>query len=260
MEQRAPDPSPALTRGLALLQRLGQDGPSSLEQLARRTAWPKTSVLRLLTSLEGFGAVTRDPDDLRYRAALRLVPFAPVADDLRDRAAAAMKALGRTTGHTAEVLAFDGRELSLIDRCEPEQREVYVRARIGWRPDAKEAFALTLVLLAFGLRDEKTWPKPAAAWYWKNGRRVPFARAALKKWVARVRGERFAVCLHPNANGVRRYVAPVFSAQGVLWGALSLAAINAPEKGAAHQDLVRKVKEAARALNTPARTAHSLAS
>ncbi|MBI3831605.1 MAG: helix-turn-helix domain-containing protein [Planctomycetes bacterium] len=245
-----PDPSPALTRGLLLLKRLGADGASSLEHLAHATGWPKSSVFRLLASLEACGAVQRDPADRRYRAALRLVPFAAVEEDLRLRAVAAMQDLVRAAGHTVELFAYSGGALTMLDRRVPEDREVAVRARIGWQPDRSELFALTAAALAWG--DPAPAPARSRLWYWKNQTRVPLKTAALLKYLNESRARGLAVCLCPNFHGVRRYVAPVFQADGALWGVLSLAAVPAPLKGPAHARLIRLALDAAKRVNLSA--------
>ncbi|MCW8129066.1 MAG: helix-turn-helix domain-containing protein [Planctomycetota bacterium] len=238
----ASDPSPALTRGLLLLKRLCADGPSSLEMLAKATGWPKSSVFRLLASLEAFGAVERDPADRRYRAALRLVPFTPVAEGLRARALPVMKDLCRASGHTVELFSWNAGRLTMIDRCEPEGQDVTVRARIGWNPDPVEAFALTVGALAW---PEDAKPAKERYWYWKFGERVPVTQRELRGMVAEARDKGLAVCLFPNAHGVRRYAIPLHDAQGELWGVLALAAVPAPLKGPAHEHLIRLACDAA---------------
>ncbi len=246
LHENPDDPCPALTRGVLLLNRLCTDGPSSLEKLAATTGWPKSSVFRLLATLEALGAVERDPTDRRYRAVLRLVPFAPVAEDIRARALEALKKLCAPAGHTVELFANLGGQLTMIERCEPEGHEVAVRARIGWRPDPTEAFALTFAHLAWA---DDAQPGRARYWQWNAGVRQPVSAAELRKRVELAREQQIAICAHPNTYGVRRYAVPVRDASGNLWGVLAIAAVPAPLKGAAHERLVRLVLNAAQALN-----------
>lgn len=253
MELRAQpgsDPSPALTRGLLLLKRLGEDGAASLEHLAHATGWPKSSVFRLLASLEAFGAVQRDPADRRYRASLRLVPFATVEDGLRARAVAAMQELVIAAGQTVELFAYSGGALTMLDRRVPEDREVAVRARIGWQPDRSEIFGLTSAALAWGA-PEPAAPRPRL-WFWKHQTRVPIKAETLQKYLRESRARGLAVCLHSNFHGVRRYVAPIFQADGSLWGVLSIAAVPAPLKGQEHERLMRLALDAAKRVNLSA--------
>jgi DNA-binding IclR family transcriptional regulator len=241
------DPSPALTRGLLLLQTLGAQGPLSLEKLAKQSGWPKSSVFRLLSSLESFGAVERDATDRRYRAALRLVPFAPVAEDVRARALNVMRDLGQRAGHTVELFAFNEGQLTMIDRCEPDDREVAVRARIGWRPDPAEAFALTIAPLAWA--PEEAAPFKPSYWMWKMIERLTLNAGAVRKLVESVRADGIAVCSYANGHGVRRYAVPIRNISGNLWGVLAIAAVPAPVQGVEHERLKRLALSAAELLN-----------
>lgn len=245
------DPSPALTRGLHLLQLLCRDGHASLEKLAQTTGWPKSSVFRLLASLEAFGAIERDRADRRYRACLRLVPFAPVADDMRARATAELRPLCNACGHTVELFAWSGGELVMLDRCEPEGREVAVRARIGWRPDMSELFALPIAVLAWGGDAADARPLKQKFWYWQNAVRKPVPAAQARKHIQAARAAGITMCLGPNFHGVRRYVVPLWVGETAhaFWGVLSIAAVPAPPKGPAHELLMRLTLAAANRMN-----------
>lgn len=245
------DPSPALTRGLQLLQLLCRDGHTSLEKLAQTTGWPKSSVFRLLASLEAFGAIERDKADRRYRACLRLVPFAPVADDMRARATAELRTLCNACGHTVELFAWSDGELVMLDRCEPEGREVAVRARIGWRPDMTELFALPMAALAWGADAVDTKPLKLKFWYWQHGVRKPVPATQVREHVQSARAAGITMCLSPNFHGVRRYVVPLWVGETTraFWGVLSIAAVPAPPKGPVHELLTRLALAAANRLN-----------
>ncbi len=246
MENR--DPSPALTRGLELLRRLSQDGDKTLEKLAGETEWPKSSVLRLLTSLERFGAVERDPVNRRYRARMQLMDARSEGDsEVRLRAAQCMKRLCRETGHTVELFVFSGGQWTMIDRCEPGEREVFVRARIGWQPNANEATGLTQALLAFASEEKKVWPQ-GKIWYWKNNLEVPLSRKALREMIKEVHARGVAVSPYCNPSGVRRYVFPVHDRNDGLWGAVSIAATPQLNKQFGHKQLLRSATDAAKQL------------
>ena len=246
MELAAPDPTPALTRGLIVLRLLGREGPSSLEQLAQRTGWPKSSVFRLLASLERFGAVSRDPESKQYGPSLRLVSAIPAEERLRALTERALKDLCRASGQTTEIFLFAEGTLTMLDRREPEEGEVRVRARIGWRPTPNEAFALTVLTLAHGL-DEEQWPR-GRFWRWQLGRRMSVSRPALRAWVAQARAESIAVCRAPNANGVRRYAAPIHDEEARLWGALSIASTAPDPRERHHVHMLRLISSAAKEL------------
>jgi DNA-binding IclR family transcriptional regulator len=57
----------SIERAFAILDAL-RSGPARVTDLARRVDLPKSTVARLLATLQSVGAVERDPDGVRYRA------------------------------------------------------------------------------------------------------------------------------------------------------------------------------------------------
>jgi IclR family KDG regulon transcriptional repressor len=215
-------PAPALTRGLAVLDRLVRDGACTLEQLAKTTGWPKSSVLRMLQSLESVGAVAREPTTKRYSALMRLERIGSSAQALRSLSATEMAELCRAVGQTVELHHFDGERLTMIDRCEPETAEVRVRARIGWERKYDEVDALTQIVLAFGI-DPANWPR-IKYWQWSpNVLPRSVGSRTLRQLVSKVRERGVALDATINSNGVRRYAAPLFNSYGALSGVLAIA-------------------------------------
>lgn len=242
----ASDPAPALTRGLELLRRLERDGAASLERLVRDTAWPKSSVARLLLSLENAAAVWRDPVTRRYHARVHLV----AVDDAHDRLAAAWRPvadrLAAAACHTVELHRFDAGRLVMVDRLEPEDAVVTAKARIGFERDFRELEALTQVVFAFGL-PERDWPE-ARPWVWRDGRRRPITAGRRAQVVDRVRRDGVATDLGVNTNGVFRYAAPVFT-DGRLRAVLAIAQVCTPAAAAPDATLTRLVADAGRELS-----------
>src|SRR5690606_40780838 len=102
----------------------------------------------------------------RYHALAVLSPIASGDALLRHLCAPEIQALGTTLSLTIELHRFDGQHLELIDRCEPEQAAVFVRARTGFRRNFDELDSLTLNVFAFGLSR-----LPAGSfWEWLNGK------------------------------------------------------------------------------------------
>jgi DNA-binding IclR family transcriptional regulator len=235
------DPAPALTRGLALLQTLAGGEGASLEQLASTAGWPKSSVLRLLASLERGGYVRRQAADKRYVATVQILPLAGSSADLLDRARAAMVDLCRQTGHTAELHQFDGRRLVMIDRREPAAAMVRVVARIGFQRDFTEFDALTQIVRAFGPPD---LPMPRRSWAWKAGRRCTLDAHALDRVIASVRAEQVAADLGVNEHGVRRYAIPVLDDGQRLEAVLAVAQSYNPSRRGADPAILKTLRQA----------------
>lgn len=221
----AADPAPALTRGLALLRRLEADGSASLESLARRTGWPKSSVSRLLKSLVIDGAVRRDPATRLYHAAQRLVPLGDPDQAMRDAARPVLYRLAQSLNQTVELHRFEDESLIMIDRSEPENAAVSVNARIGFERSLFEVDALTQIALAFGLAPDR-WPN-GRYWAWHGGTRKPVSRTDLPGIIESVQGTHAATDLGINENSVRRYAAPIMR-DGSLVAVLAIAQICPP--------------------------------
>ena len=244
------DPAPALTRGLALLHLLEQDGRCSLEHLVAVSGYPKTSVLRLLASMERVGVVERDPVTKRYRALVRLVPSDGHAGDLRAIAAEALPLLAEASGATAELYAWD-ETMVMVDRCDPEGQGVRVHARVGFHRDLSELDALGQIACVWGGRE------PAAdAWGYVAGRERRLGRARRRELLAAARDSGVARDNDLNGAGVLRLAAPLLDADGTLLGALAVARGWVPDVAATDRRIATLLREhAARAAATGARPA-----
>ena len=69
----------SIERAFELLQALAVE-PAGLTELSLRVALPKSTVARMLGTLEGIGAVARDDDDRTYRIGMGLVELAGAVD------------------------------------------------------------------------------------------------------------------------------------------------------------------------------------
>ena len=224
-QQLSVDPSPALTRGLQLLALLNCEGLCSLERLSRHTGWPKSSVVRLLTSLVNGGAVRRDPVSKRYHAIMRLVPLISEQELTRSLGTSAIFKLCASVDHTVELHTYDGQRLTMVDRCEPDNKEVKVRARIGWNHDASEFNALTQIVLA----SNSPGRHPPSLWYWdQRAIRRKIKPAMAISTLQKVREERLGVDLGINDNSVRRYAAPILDSGQRLVAVLAVAQVCTP--------------------------------
>lgn len=244
------NPAPALSRGLELLRRLGAEGPASLESLAHATAWPKSSVSRILKSLELAGAVRRDPVTRHYHPQLYLVPAEPVGRSLIERAGPVMDELCRDTGVTVELYAWRDAGLTMIDRREPDQAEVCVRARVGHARDLTEIEALSQVARVWNLSempDANVLPQHKL-WVWNAGQKTRLTAAHLKITLEETRQRKIGIDLDINENGVRRYACPMTNASAKPaehQGVLALAQVCPPNALQPDPRLINTLQQAA---------------
>lgn len=232
------DPAPALTRGLRLLGILDREGSLTLDQLYAATRWPKSSILRLLESLEAVGAVQRESSGKRYRAIMRLVLGSSMQDHFYSSCLPHITRLSSEVRQTVEFYLYENGRLTMKDRYVPEEAEVQVRARIGWSQKSGEWDALNQLVLAF---DPKANVRPA--FYWNSkGEKTSVTARKVSAMVKEVRKEGLAVDPGVNRNSVQRYAAPFFSADGRLLAVLAIARFCRPGDAGIDRKLERQLR------------------
>ncbi|WP_030265148.1 IclR family transcriptional regulator [Streptomyces sp. NRRL B-24484] len=139
--------SQTVTRALRLLAELGE-GERSLDQLAAVLGVHKTTVLRLLQSLEEGRFVHRDAAH-RYHLGAGLFALSSLALEqrgIRRTAAPHLAELNAATGQTVHLAAYEGGEVVYIDKYDSRQ-PVRMYSRIGLRASL-HCTAVAKVLLA----------------------------------------------------------------------------------------------------------------
>jgi DNA-binding IclR family transcriptional regulator len=123
--------SQSLGRALRLLDELA-DGPHSLDELAATVEVHKTTVLRLLRTLEQARLVYRDAA-YRYHLGAGLFALSSRALEqrpVRGAAAQHLATLNRETGHTVHLAAYEGGDVVYIDKYD-SRHPVRMYSRIG---------------------------------------------------------------------------------------------------------------------------------
>ncbi|HAU37052.1 MAG TPA: hypothetical protein DCX07_04975 [Phycisphaerales bacterium] len=240
MKSSAPSSgAPALTRGIAVLRLLGDGRARTLEEIARATRWPKSSLLRLCRDLTALGLLARDRASRAYSARARIVPL-HAGGELSSELDAALDRLVETTSRTAEWYVPSEAGMVIVRRAEPQAAEVRVIARVGfvraWRGELDAVAALA----AAWFRP----PERSTAGYWtylRPGVRGSLpARSAAGK-IASARETGFVADEVVNPHGVRRQAGVVIRA-GRPVGVLALAEHVGP-RGRASDPAVRVALE-----------------
>jgi len=125
--------SQSVTRAMELLTAVASE-PRSLDQLAERVGVHKSTVLRLLQTMEAERFVTHDAAH-RYRLGSRFFDLAGQALEQRDVRAAArvhLERLNAQTGQTVHLAAFESGEVVYIDKLDALQG-VRMYSRVGLR-------------------------------------------------------------------------------------------------------------------------------
>lgn len=218
--------SQSLSRALQILTGL-RDGARSLDDLAGELGVHKTTVLRLLRTMEAERFVRRD-DAHRYTLGSRLFALADAATEqyvVRRVAAAHLRALNRSTGQTVHLAAYENGQVVYVDKLD-SAHSVRMYSEVG-APAALHCTAVGKVLLAarpdrdtiagaidYQRYTDRTITDPAAL-------RAELRKVAAQGWAEdHAEHESFINCIGaPVTDGTGRVVAAVsMSVPDVLLG------------------------------------------
>ncbi len=201
--------TPALTRGLEIITILNQEPDLTVDQLVRKTGYPRASLFRILGTLMDYGAVYKNENSSTYRASMMLVPVSGLTQGFQDRILNALNNLAVRTGHAAEWYVPADPGMVLVLRRDPPGQEVTVRARIGFvRSWIGELDAVAAAAYAFLDREpgkNKFWT------YVEDGKQGNLTAVDVKKRIQRAEKDRCVADTVFNSNGVRRSAAVVFN-------------------------------------------------
>jgi DNA-binding IclR family transcriptional regulator len=212
-----PTVSQSLERVLVLIDELAA-GPKRLGELAKTLDIHKSTVLRMLQTLERHGWVLRQGDPPEFRLGLRLLDLsnAVLAElDVRTVARPSLRRLGEKTGETAHLAIRDGAEMVYLDKVE-SVHPVRMYSRIGARAPL-HCTGAGKVLLSFTPEDE--WP-PLELRRYTN--RTITTMDELSASCAATRSRGWGWDEREHEETVRCIAAPVFNASDELVAAVSL--------------------------------------
>ncbi|MFH1378485.1 MAG: helix-turn-helix domain-containing protein [Planctomycetota bacterium] len=238
--------APALSRGIQVLELLSTRGALSLEQIASETRYPKSSLLRVLDTLAGLELVVRALDTRRYSATAIIVRHSTQDESFANRIARKLEELAESTGNTTEWYAPVETGMALLNRSQPSDGIVQVRAKIGFvRPWIGEMESVNALGRAFFHASKDI---SADNEYVSDG---VLKKASAKRIAERIRSasnERTAIDDIFNANGVRRMSAVVFRSNRPS-GIIALAEHSRPGTDRFRSKWFDQLKSAARDLS-----------
>ncbi|WP_206439831.1 IclR family transcriptional regulator [Streptomyces scabichelini] len=110
----------SVDRAVSILQVLAKRGPSGVTEIADELAIHKSTVFRLLATLESRGMVEQDTERGRYRIGYTMVELAGGASKVNDLAVLShpvCQELAATVGDTVNVAIRDGDDVISIDQA-----------------------------------------------------------------------------------------------------------------------------------------------
>ncbi len=214
----------AIGRLTCLMEFLMEDGGElGIREIAQRASIPKSTVQRMLDSLEACGWLVQDTRTQRYRVALRLLLFSNewrLHRELVRQSRDVMFDLCRTTHQTILLLVLEGQQGICLDRVEPE-RTIRLVAETGKRFPLHAA-ACGKILLAYSSPNlqEQILTSPLES-YTANTITDP---DALREEISRIRERGTAYSVEEMTSGAAEVAVPLlFRKSDHFVAALSIA-------------------------------------
>ena len=212
----------SLDRALEILKLLGSEPEMRVTDLARRLEVHKSTVFRLLSTLEEHGLVEQNPSSEKYRLGYGLVRLAGsvVAElDLARASRPVLEELARRSGETVNLAILQGNQVVNIDQIAAPNLVV----NVNWvgKQTPLHATSNGKVLLAY-IPDEERHRLLAQSLPRLTPRTITDVRT-LEKQLRRVLKDGYAFTPEELEVGLNAVAAPVRAADGRVQAAVSVA-------------------------------------
>ena len=240
----------SVQRAAAILQSFTHyDSELSVTFLSERLGLHKSTVSRLLSTLQRENFVEQNPENGKYRLGLGLVTLAGIVldqIDLRDVAQPHLRALSDLTQETINLVVLNGHECMNVGGVDSPRPIQYI-GRIGRRTPL-HCTAAGKVLLAFMPVEsrQEVLPKKLARFTEKT----ITERKSLNQVLATVQAQGYAITEEEHQDGVSALAAPVFDHTGQVIAAITVSGptyrLGLPEL----EQFIGPVQQAAREIST----------
>jgi len=212
----------SIERAVAILRSFTEAEPElRVTELSRRLDLHKSTVSRILGTLEQEGLVSQNPETGKYRLGLTLISLAGVALgrlDVRGVAQPHLNHLVEVSQETVNVTILDGQECVNVERAASPRPIRYV----GWigRRTPLHCTAAGKVLLSYLSPAERAARLPRPLMRYTAETIVEIA--ALETSLREVRRQGYAIVHEEFEEGFSAIAAPVFDHAGRVAGAISI--------------------------------------
>nr|WP_290669074.1 IclR family transcriptional regulator [Ardenticatena sp.] len=213
----------SVERALAILKTFSNGEPElSVSQISSRLKMPKSTVSRLLATLQAHGFVVQDAETGRFRLGAELIALVHSAIaglQVHHVARPHLRQLANTLGETVSLSVLDGHDAVNLEQFVPTQRLVM---RVGWVGRRMPAHAVSVgkVLLAFlpseeldQLLDQQMEPLTP------NTITNP---TTLRRELHRIRQQGYATAFEEFEEGLHAISAPIHDHTGRVIAAISV--------------------------------------
>lgn len=240
-----------IKKAVDLLRLFSHESPTlTFAEIQKRSGLKKTTAYRLLLTLEETGLLERDPETRGYRLGVALFELGSVVMsqmELRKLSRPVLERLARETGETAYLLVRDGYEALCLERVEGTRFLRSLFLDVGKRMPLHMG-AGPRVLLAWCSSqevDEVISVKGLVAWT-PNTIVDP---EALRKDLALVREQGYALSLEDVTPAAAALGMPVFDHRGQVVGAISISGLYLHFRGSQLQEYLNHLRLASNELS-----------
>ncbi|MFZ5918837.1 MAG: IclR family transcriptional regulator [Chloroflexota bacterium] len=214
----------SVERAIAILRSFTQEKPQrGVNELSRELGLHKSTVSRLMLTLEQGGLLWRDPETDRYRLGVELIGMAAQVVsymDVREAARPLLRQLADTCQETVNLAVLDAEQVYNLEQMVPQARQVKNIGRPGRRM-CPHCTAAGKVLLAFLPSEELERVLPE-----RLDKFTPHTITdpdRLRQELARVRQQGYAVAQEELEKGLNVVAAPIYNHEGRVEAAVSVA-------------------------------------
>lgn len=215
--------SQTVDKALRILELLGE-GEMRLVDLSAQLNEHKSTVQRLLATLQARGFVRQDEHTRRYTVGLRVLQLASLAladIDLRDAAHEPMRHLGDLTNETVHLAIYDEPHVVYLDKVE-SSFPIRMYSRIGARAESY-CTGVGKAIVAYLSEYELERYFHAASFTQFTPRTITTTEELIKE-IAEIRARGYAFDEQEHEEGIRCVAAPIFAFGGHVAGSISVAA------------------------------------
>lgn len=216
----------SLSKGLRVLEAFtAERSEMTLSEVARAAAIDAGTAFRMLNTLVMLGYIARTPEGKRFRLTLKVIDLGLHAigrSDLRELARPILRSLVGEISEAASVGVLDGADILYVERVRAGLTRLGVDIRIGTNIPAVSG-VIGHAILAFLPDDER---ERVLSMKPRRGELAiaQFSKSDLKRGLAAVRRQGYAMQDSAFGNGLRILAAPVLDIDGYPVAAVSVAA------------------------------------
>ena len=239
----------SVQRAVAILRCFTKDEAElGVTSLSKQLGLHKSTVSRLLSTLEQEGFVKKNPETDKYRLGLELVTLAGIVleqIDLREIAAPYLSTLAERTQETINIVVLSGHDCMNIDGAASPQPIRYV-GRIGRRTPC-HCTAAGKVLLAFLSPEEQTKILPKKLPRFTDKTIVD--NDTLAQDLAKIREQGYAITHEEHQEDLSAVAAPIYDHAGRVIAAVVVSGPTYRIGPGEIERLVEPVREIAREIS-----------